>query len=377
MLKIKEDIMARRGENIFKRTDGRWEGRYEKGREPSGKIKYGYCYGRTYREAKQKVNTAKNDVMNGKIFEAEKMNKCFAIYCDEWLEKQRIELKQSTIVKYEIVVEKHIKPKLGEYRLKMLDSEACARFRNELDKNLSVKTVRDILTVLKSIFKYISSMIPAFGNRIEIVFPKTAKQEMRVLSVDEQKCFVNYLIENMDNCSFGILLSVMTGLRIGEICALTWRDISIKEETIFVHATMQRLRCYEEGCHTKTKVVIGTPKSEKSRRSIPLTHELLDLCMKMNPNLPDAYILTGDRSFMEPRTLQHRLKKITDICCLDGVHFHTLRHTFATRCVEVGFELKSLSEILGHANTTITLDRYVHSSLKLKRENMEKLTMGI
>ena len=120
--------------------------------------------------------------------------------------------------------------------------------------------------------------------------------------------------------------------------------------------------------------MIGTPKSNTSTRIIPLTDSLTVLCEQMKPEEPSAYVLTGTESYMEPRALQYRLKKYTNQCGLDGVHFHTLRHTFATRCVEVGFEIKSLSEILGHANTTITLEKYVHSSLELKRNNMNKLS---
>ena len=124
---------------------------------------------------------------------------------------------------------------------------------------------------------------------------------------------------------------------------------------------------------SKTKIVIGTPKSDTSARTIPISDDAAELCRKMNPKSPTAFILTGTPHYMEPRTLQYRMERYTENCGLDGVHFHTLRHTFATRCVEVGFEIKSLSEILGHANTTITLDRYVHSSMELKRDNMNKL----
>lgn len=99
-----------------------------------------------------------------------------------------------------------------------------------------------------------------------------------------------------------------------------------------------------------------------------------ELCDRMRHENGAAYILTGSERCMEPRTLQYRMKKYARDCGLDGVHFHTLRHTFATRAVEAGFEIKSLSEILGHSTTTITLDRYVHSSLELKRENMRKLS---
>ena len=150
----------------------------------------------------------------------------------------------------------------------------------------------------------------------------------------------------------------------------------MQEKTIRISATLQRLRDTEitaVSTGARTRVVTGPPKSDTSIRTIPLTEYAAELCGSMNPHSEVAYILTGTDVYMEPRTLQYRMEKYTRECGLEGVHFHTLRHTFATRAVEVGFEIKSLSEILGHSSTTITLDRYVHSSMQLKRENMSKL----
>lgn len=141
---------------------------------------------------------------------------------------------------------------------------------------------------------------------------------------------------------------------------------------------MQRLKNIEDDAQTKTKIVVSSPKSDNSRRIIPMTKQAAELCAQMQPDSQASYVLTGNVHYMEPRALQYRLEKYTQECGLDGVHFHTLRHTFATRCVEVGFELKSLSEILGHSSTTLTLDRYVHASIELKRDNMSKLaTIGM
>ena len=196
---------------------------------------------------------------------------------------------------------------------------------------------------------------------------------MRVLSREEQARFVSYLLEDMDTCKFGVLLALFTGVRIGELCALQWGKFSLKEQTIRIDATLQRLRDTSAVGSARTRIVISTPKSDTSVRTIPVTDYTAELCGKMDPHSSAAYVLTGTDSFMEPRTLQYRMEKYTRECGLEGVHFHTLRHTFATRAVEVGFEINSLSEVLGHAATTITLDRYVHSSLILKRDNMNKL----
>ena len=217
---------------------------------------------------------------------------------------------------------------------------------------------------------------------------------MRVLTIEEQKELVDYLQKDMDACKFGVLLALLTGIRIGELCALKWDAVSVEGKCLRVNKTMQRLKNTEEG-GAKTKIVIDVPKSEASVRSIPLTDYAIELISKMQEDfyhintmprhgessdgekaslkLEDAYILTGTEHYMEPRALQYRFGKYAKKCGLTDVHFHTLRHTFATRCVEVGFEVKSLSEILGHSSITITLERYVHSSMDLKRNNMSKL----
>ena len=172
---------------------------------------------------------------------------------------------------------------------------------------------------------------------------------MRVLSREEQARFVSYLLEDMDTCKFGVLLALFTGVRIGELCALQWGKISLKEQTIRIDATLQRLRDTSAVGSARTRIVISTPKSDTSVRTIPVTDYTAELCGKMAPQSSAAYVLTGTDSFMEPRALQYRMEKYTRKCGLEGVHFHTLRHTFATRAVEVGFEIKSLSEVLGHS----------------------------
>lgn len=196
---------------------------------------------------------------------------------------------------------------------------------------------------------------------------------MRVLTPREQRKFTEYLLSGTDACKFGVLLALITGLRIGELCALRWESISIEDGTLSVERSMQRLKSAAPG-GAKTSVQISAPKSCASVRTIPLTAFARSLCETMAVNDPYAYVLTGTRKYKEPRTLQYRLKKYTSACGLAGVHFHTLRHTFATRCVEVGFEIKSLSEVLGHSSTRVTLDRYVPPSMRLKRDNMAKLS---
>lgn len=364
-----------KGENIFRRKDGRWEARYVKGYELSGKIKYGFCYGKTYKETKEKAAQYKAALMGGFPLPEKKERRRFDSYCDEWLRSRKSKLKESTYVKYDTVLRKYIKAKLGICCPAAITNKRIEDFTDELlyEDMLAAKTVKDILIVLRSILKYLEKQYPSVFQTVDIAYPKEMKKEMRVLSRREQKIFIAYLLNDMDACKFGILLALLTGIRIGELCALRWEAISLHDQTIRITATMQRLRNMDMGSETKTRIVVGTPKSQNSMRIIPMTNYAAELCERMDPRCEAAFILTGNDKYMEPRTLQYRLSKYVRDCNLKGVHFHTLRHTFATRCVEVGFDIKTLSEILGHATTTITLERYVHSSLELKRNNMSKL----
>lgn len=368
--------MSRKGENIFKRKDGRWEARYEKDRAPNGRIIYGFCYAKSYREVRAKVNELKAAVCLGKPMDTNCSRALFGAYCDKWLAEKEASTKMSTYVKYRGIIDRHLRPILGEYRLMSIDSGAVLQVKDRMVcADLSSKTIHDAFTVLKAILIYINRDVPSFNpNIISIKLPAAEVKEARVLSLGEEVRLINYLKDDMNECKFGILLAVMTGLRIGEICALQWKNISIDEATLRVDATMLRLPTLSGPDNRKTSVIISKPKSPKSMRTIPLTAECIDLCSKMVSNDPTAFVLTGKQHYMEPRALQYRLKKYVTECRLCGVHFHTLRHTFATRAIEVGFEIKSLSEILGHATTNVTIERYVHASMSLKRENMNKMT---
>lgn len=231
-----------KGENIFKRKDGRWEARYIKGYELSGKIKYGFCYGKTYREAKEKVTKCKAALVNGKPIPSTNSRHRFAFYCDEWLRMRKPKVKESTYIKYDTALRKHIKPKLG----------GCF----------------------------------PMGMTTGLIDDFNGKKEMRVLSREEQTRFVSYLLDDMDTCKFGVLLTLFTGVRIGELCALQWGNISLKEQTIRIDATLQRLRdtSTADNPGSRTRIVIGTPKSDTSIRTIPITDYTAELCGKMNPH---------------------------------------------------------------------------------------------
>ena len=315
-----------KGENIFRRRDGRWEARYIKGRELSGKIKYGYCYGKTYREAKEKAAKRKAALANGAPLPTARTQKPFSSYCLEWLHTKKCTVKESTYIKYSTAVNKHIIPKLGVCHPLGFTTELMDDFIKELqfEDELAPKTVHDILVVLHGILKFASSKFAGSFPAVEINYPKIGKKEMRVLSREEQARFVAYLHEDLDSCRFGILLALCTGIRIGELCALRWESVSTNDKAIRIAKALQRLHDISVSQGARTRIVIGPPKSDTSVRTIPMTEYATGLCRRMKPQSSAAYVLTGTEAFMEPRTLQYRLEKYTQACGLEGVHFHAL-----------------------------------------------------
>lgn len=178
------------------------------------------------------------------------------------------------------------------------------QFTNELlfEEELAPKTVKDILVVIRLILDYTAKRFPETFPKVDISYPKESKKEMRVLSREEQSNFMTYLLNDMDECKFGVLLALLTGIRIGELCALRWENVSLKDNTIKVCSTMQRLKNMDTDGESKTKIVIGTPKSDTSARTIPISDYAAELCRKMNPKNPTAFILTGTPHYMECNT---------------------------------------------------------------------------
>lgn len=200
---------------------------------------------------------------------------------------------------------------------------------------------------------------------------------MRVLTLLEEEALVRVLLDDIDQYKFGVMLSLYTGIRIGELCALQWDNLCLPSATLKVRKTMQRIQDKNVGATSKTRVIITEPKSQCSIRDIPLPVFILELARRFESS-PKTFVLSGDKSrYVEPRTMQNRFKKYIRDSGIADANFHTTRHTFATRCVEVGFDIKTLSEILGHANVNITLNRYVHSSFDLKCSNMSKLSLPL
>ena len=200
---------------------------------------------------------------------------------------------------------------------------------------------------------------------------------MRVLTISEEKKLNSVLLDNTDRYKLGILICLYTGIRIGELCALRWKNISMDDKTMKIESTLQRLQCEDKEAETKTRIIISEPKTFSSMRIIPIP-DFLFLVIQRFRSSPNSFVLTGsEQSFIEPRTMQNYFKKYLALGEIRNANFHCLRHTFATRCIESGFDIKTLSEILGHSSVKVTLDKYVHTTMKLKKDNMDRLKLAI
>lgn len=370
--------MARKGENIYKRKDGRWEGRYIK-RTPDGRTRYGYVYASTYRDAKIRLQKAAALWETTPARERDDALLLSAVAA-RWEEIIAQQVKESTFVKYHTIITNHLVPALGDVCVEdmtheLIESLSVSLLRGE-GKNkrpLAPRTVADILSVLRSILRFArrgGAIIPCDGSSVRIRRPAV---DIRVLTRHEQEILCRYLYYNVSPRNIGILLSLYAGLRVGEICALRWEDIALGDRLLYVRHTMQRIQSIEP-VGPRTRVVMTTPKSATSARIIPLPEDLAVLIEEM-PGPREGFFLTGrEDHFWEPRTMQYHFRRALEKCGLPRANYHALRHTFATRCVELGFDVKTLSELLGHSTVSMTMDRYVHPSLEHKREHMQRLS---
>lgn len=350
--------MARRGENIYKRKDGRWEGRYKLGYNENGQAKYRSIYGHSYAEVKQKLaplkGTAPAIITSCQLTVKELFS--------EWLSAVKHRVKHSTYANYLLKVEKHILPAFGRFRYEMLTVQMLNSYiDNKLYSGLSAKYVSDIIIVFKSMAKY-TAKIHGFRNILaDVELPKIQKKEMPLLSLTQQGNLCNYLMLNLTPTSLCILLSLYTGLRVGEVCGLMWGDIDFDKSILTVRRTVQRIH---SGVHS-TRLITDAPKSRSSCRSIPIPAFIMKQLRESRSN-DNYYILSCTDSIIEPRTLQRRFKSILKKTNLPSVGYHCLRHMFATNSLQAGFDVKTLSEILGHASVETTLNRYVHTSIERK-----------
>ena len=291
---------------------------------------------------------------------------------EEWLKIKKITLKESTYYNYIFQINQYIKPYFKNIEMAELEKFDLNLFVGDLMKVLKPSSLKNVIVLLKSILEY---SMKKYGYKFDfdfIAMPKVHKQEMKVLSAKEKSRLEKHCLENNTLRDIGIIICLNTGLRIGEICALKWESIDLEKRSIKVKQTMQRV--YNKVDKTSS-IVIDTPKSDSSIRSIPISTKLYNILKPLKKKYSkNSYFLSGSAyTYIEPRNYQKMFKTLMKNCKIKDCHFHCLRHSFSTDCINVGMDAKSLSEILGHSDVRITLNRYVHSSISTKKKYLEKL----
>lgn len=307
----------------------------------------------------------------------------FEDFAKEWLEEKRIYLKESTYGTYFIIVYKHVIPYWKNVKIKDITEERIQEFilvlldngKKKSEGGLSLKTVKDILMVLKLILKAADKKNLYIYKKLDIHFPKKGEiKRLEVLYENDKQQLIEAIQKDLNCRSLGILFCLQTGVRIGELCAIQWKDIDLTRKIVFINKTIQRISNKDNNGNFQSTVMITSPKTNSSVRTIPLSLSLALLLQKFNPNDDECFLITGKRKYLEPHTYRYFYKNFLKKHNLSYTHFHNLRHTFATDCIRLGGDFKVVSELMGHASVVTTMNLYVHPQIEEKRQCIELLS---
>lgn len=290
-----------------------------------------------------------------------------------WKEYKRPYVKQSTMAAYVLILENHILPTFGEDN-SLPEQSVQAFVLHKIESGLSTKSVKDILIVLKMVMKFGVKKEWMTYYEWDIKYPPSSENKvLDVLSVTNHRKILNHIQSHFTFMGLGIYISLSTGLRIGEICALKWSDINVTDGILTVNRTIERIYIIE-GEKKHTELVINTPKTKNSCREIPMNKELLGMLKPLKKVVnDDYYILTNDERPTEPRTYRNYYKRLMEKLDIPKLKYHGLRHSFAIRCIEVGCDYKTVSVLLGHSNISTTLNLYVHPNMEQKKRCIDKV----
>lgn len=296
-------------------------------------------------------------------------------WLNEWLTNYVVTTaKPKTIQRYTDIVQRHVIPKLGDCELSELTLIILQRFVTYLMQNgnlknktgLAASTVNVIITVVQSSLKTAANVGLLTNYCADgIKRPKAELKNVTCFTLPEQKKIAEFILTNNKYKLYGIVIDFFTGLRIGELLALTWNDVDFKHLTLSVTKT-----CYD----TKNGRATNTPKTVLSKRTIPISKQLIPMLKTLQRNNCSQYVVADKQGKpVSVRSYQRSFELLLKRLNIPHKGFHAIRHTFATRALETGMDVKTLSEILGHKNATITLNRYVHSLMEHKAEMMNRL----
>lgn len=294
-----------------------------------------------------------------------------------WKHEKKQFVKKSTFSAYVLLIENHLLPVFGTHTC-ISESEAQEFVMKKIKNGLSQKSVKDIMIVLKMLLRFGSKFEWVKYQPFSIQYPIDRKKlSVDVLTRSNQKLLMDYLQKNFTFKNLGVQLCLFSGIRIGELCALTWNDLDTENGLININRTIQRIYCIENGVR-KTEVIIDSPKTKHSNREIPMSKELLKLIKPIKKIVnPHYYVLTNEAKPTEPRTYRNYYQELLKEIGLPPLKFHGLRHSFATRCIESKCDYKTVSVLLGHSNISTTLNLYVHPNIEQKRKAINDMFKGL
>jgi len=294
-----------------------------------------------------------------------------------WLNDKKKVIKEQSLVKYNNLINCYILPYLGNVNYKTINEKDIKKyFENNNISKLSLSTQRALLFIIKSSINYAISNNLRKQINFSNINIKRPKPKVVYFTRNEQDILEEYLKNNINIDKIGILICLYSGIRLGEVCGLKWEDIDFINKTISINKTVQRIKNDDINSIHKTKKIISSPKSNSSLRTIPIPDYIIELLKNFRSN-NNYYVLTNNIYFKDTRIYERFFENILLKNNIRKLNFHSLRHTFATRCIESGMDVKTLSEILGHSSYQITLDVYVHSTLDQKRACMNNLVKYI
>lgn len=299
-------------------------------------------------------------------------SKTFANVAAEWIEAKRMLVKHSSLCAYNLTLKTHLIPLFGEY-LSISESDAQKLVFDKISSGMSRKSVKNILATLKAIIRFGEKHCNFPRENWEIAFPtETTGCHLPVLSIAHHRKLMRYISSNPTSQNIGVFLSLCTGMRIGEVCALRWRDIDIHHRLISITHTLSRIYNIETKA---TEQIITTPKTKSSNREIPIGRELYDALRCVRGDVKPEYFVVGNSATpKEPRTYREYFSRLLVRLEIPHIVFHGLRHTFATRCIECMCDYKTVSAILGHSNVATTMNLYVHPNRDQKKKCIDRLS---
>lgn len=303
--------------------------------------------------------------------------KSIAEILQHWRADKKQYVKRSSLSAYMLLSEKHILPVFGNSQ-QINDADVQAFVFQKLNEGLSQKTIKDILIVLKMVLKFGAKQKWIDYKPFDIRFPTERQQStIEVLSRTHQKKVMAYIQEHFTFRNLGIYICLCVGMRIGEICALTWDDIDTDNGIIRIRRTIQRIYVIEDGIR-KTELILDSPKTKNSIREVPMNRDLQKMLKPIKRIVNSQFfVLTNDAKPTEPRTYRTYYKKLMETLDLPLLKFHGLRHSFATRCIESKCDYKTVSVLLGHANISTTLNLYVHPNMEQKKKAIDQMLRNL